>query len=107
MKQLLVFIKKEFAHVLRDKKTLLILFGMPVVQILLFGFALTNEVKDSPIIVVDYARDIASQAIITRLGASQYFKLKRNVLSQKEIIESFRDGKIKAAVVFPDHFNED
>lgn len=107
MKQFLVFVKKEFYHVLRDKKTLLILFGMPVVQILLFGFALTNEVKDSPIIVVDYARDVASQAIITRLGASQYFKLKRNVLSQKEIIESFRDGKIKAAVVFPDHFNED
>ncbi|WP_045457710.1 ABC transporter permease [Sporocytophaga myxococcoides] len=106
MKQFLVFVRKEFYHVLRDKKTLLILFGMPVVQILLFGFALTNEVKDSPIVVVDYARDEASQSIITRLGASRYFKLERNVLSQKELIQSFRDGKIKAAVVFPDHFNE-
>ena len=45
MKQFITFVKKEFAHVLRDRKTLLILFGLPIVQILIFGFALTNEVK--------------------------------------------------------------
>ena len=52
MKQLLTFIKKEFHHVLRDRKTLLILFGLPVVQIIIFGFALSNEVKNAKIVVV-------------------------------------------------------
>ena len=70
MKQLRIFIQKEFAHVLRDRKTLLILFGMPVVQILIFGFALTNEVKNSKILVVDHARDIASQQLVTPFSAA-------------------------------------
>ena len=49
MKQFIAFVKKEFYHVFRDRKTLLLLFGMPVVQIVLFGFALTNEIKNSKI----------------------------------------------------------
>ena len=61
MKQFISFVKKEFPHVLRDRKTLLILFGMPVVQILIFGFALTTEVKNSKIVIVDYAKDDASR----------------------------------------------
>src|SRR5687767_15690998 len=51
--QLLTFIRKEFAHVLRDRKTLLILFGLPIVQIIIFGFALTNEVRNASILAVD------------------------------------------------------
>ena len=46
MKQLLSFIKKEVLHILRDKRTILILLIMPVVQIMLFGFAMTMEVKN-------------------------------------------------------------
>jgi ABC-2 type transport system permease protein len=45
MKQFLSFVRKEFYHVFRDSKTLLMLFGLPIVQIVLFGFALTNESK--------------------------------------------------------------
>ncbi|MFT3795507.1 ABC transporter permease [Flavobacterium sp.] len=107
MKQFLTFVRKEFYHVLRDRKTLFILFGMPIVQITLFGFALTNELKNSKIVVVDNAKDAASQAIITKLEASRYFEIEKAPLSPKEILEQFRGGKIKAAVVFPDHFNND
>jgi len=107
MKQFWIFVKKEFYHVLRDKRTLFILFGMPVVQILLFGFALTNEIKDSQILVVDHARDDASQAIITKLGASRYFKIRKEILSPTEIQDNFREGKIRATVVFPAQFNEE
>lgn len=106
-KQFLTFVRKEFYHVLRDRKTLFILFGMPIVQITLFGFALTNELKNSRIIVVDHAKDVASQAIITKLEASRYFEIEKAPLSQKEILEQFRDGKIKAAVILPDGFDRD
>jgi ABC-2 type transport system permease protein len=107
MKQFIVFVKKEFAHVLRDRKTLLILFGMPIVQILIFGFALTNEVKNSKIIVLDYGRDAASVKIISRIEASRYFEIERQVLNHNQIEAEFRKGKIKLVVVIPNNFNED
>jgi ABC-2 type transport system permease protein len=107
MKQFTTFLKKEFAHVLRDRKTLLILFGMPITQILIFGFALTNEVKNSKIVVVDYAKDMASQNIITKIEASRYFEIEKAMMSAKEIETSFQQGIIKMAVVFPPDFNRD
>jgi ABC-2 type transport system permease protein len=106
MKQLLIFIRKEFYHVLRDRKVLLILFGMPVAQVLLFGFALSSEVKDSRLVVVDYARDYASQQIITKIEASRYFDVEKSLLTHEQIEASFQEGKVKAAIVFPDHFQE-
>jgi ABC-2 type transport system permease protein len=105
MKQFITFVKKEFAHVLRDRKTLLILFGLPVVQIMIFGFALTNEVKNSKIIIVDYAKDIASQQITAKIEASRYFEIEKSVMNPKEISNAFKEGKIKLAVVFPENFN--
>jgi ABC-2 type transport system permease protein len=107
MKQFLVFVRKEFYHVFRDKRTLLILFGLPIAQVLLFGFALTTEIKNAEIVVVDYARDIASQQIITRIAASPYFRIDKAVLSYKDMDKAFRRGKIKCAIVFPVHFYDD
>ncbi len=106
MKQFLSFVRKEFLHVLRDRKTLFILFGMPVVQILIFGFALTNEVKNSTIVVVDNAKDLSSQAIITRIEASRYFQIEKNLVGSKELEAAFRTGEIKMAIVFPAGFAE-
>jgi ABC-2 type transport system permease protein len=107
MKQFIVFVRKEFAHVLRDQKTLLILFGMPVMQILIFGFALTNEVKNSSIVVIDYAQDPVSQELITRIEASRYFEIEKIVLNHQKIEESFKEGKVKLALVFPENFTAD
>lgn len=107
MKQLLVFIKKEFAHVLRDRKTLLILFGMPVMQILIFGFALTNEVKDSNVIIIDQAKDPASQQIISMIRASKYFHIQKIVTDKKEVEVAFKEGKTGLGILFPVNFNDD
>lgn len=106
MKQFATFLKKEFAHVLRDRKTLLILFGMPIAQILIFGFALTNEVKNARIVIVDNAKDISTQRIITRIEASRYFEIQRAMLSAKEIESAFQQGNIKMAIVFPADFHQ-
>jgi len=107
MKQFLIFIKKEFAHVLRDRKTLLILFGMPVVQILIFGFALTSEVKDARIVIMDQANDPASQQIIAKIEASRYFKVDKTVRSHQQMEEALKRGDIRLAVIFPANFNND
>jgi len=107
MKQFITFVKKEFYHVFRDSKTLLMLFGLPIVMITLFGFALTNEIKNSKIVVCDYAKDISSKRIINQLEASTNFEIEKSLLSHFEIESAFKSGKIKLAVVFPANFNND
>ncbi len=107
MKQFFSFIRKEFSHVFRDRKTLLMLFGVPVVQIVLFGFALTNEIKNSNIVIVDNAKDMASQQIITKLASTQYFKINKALLSSSQIDDAFKSGDIKLAIVFPENFYND
>ncbi|HEY2348847.1 MAG TPA: ABC transporter permease [Puia sp.] len=107
MKQLLAFIRKEFYHVFRDRRTLLILFGLPVAQIILFGFALSSEVKNIGITVLDNAHDINSEQIVNRIKTSTYFLVKDPVLHYNEIEERFKDGSIKCALIFPANFAED
>jgi ABC-2 type transport system permease protein len=107
MKQFITFLKKEFAHVLRDRKTLLILFGMPIAQILIFGFALTNEVKNARIVVVDYAKDASSKKLLSRIEASQYFEIEKTVQSADQIEKTFQEGVIKLGLVIPSNFAAD
>jgi ABC-2 type transport system permease protein len=107
MKQFFSFVTKEFSHVFRDRKTLLMLFGVPVVQIVLFGFALTNEIKNSNIVIVDYAKDLASQQIITKIASTDYFKIKKELLNASQIDAAFKTGDIKLAIVFPENFYTD
>jgi ABC-2 type transport system permease protein len=107
MKQFITFVKKEFYHVFRDNKTLLMLFGLPIMQITLFGFALTNEIKNSKIVVCDYSKDISSQRIINQLEASKSFEIEKTIMSHIQIEDAFKSGKIKLAIVFPNNFNDD
>ena len=64
MKQLLTFIRKEFYHVLRDKRVLLMLFGLPIIQVILFGFALSTEIKNTGIAIFDQDKSAGSSALI-------------------------------------------
>ena len=105
--QFLSFVKKEFYHIFRDKRTMFILLGMPVVQIIIFGFALTNEVKNSKIAVLDNSKDVATSAIIHEINASRYFDVERNLYTYSDVESAFKSGTITLAVVFPQHFNED
>jgi len=107
MKQLLVFIRKEFYHVFRDRRTLLILFGLPIVQIVLFGFALSSEVKNIGVAILDNAHDVQSEQIIAKIQSSSYFKVKEPVLNYPEIEKRFKDGSIKCAVIFSANFGKD
>lgn len=107
MKQLLTFVKKEFHHVFRDRKTLLMLFGLPIVLIVLFGFALTTEIKNARIVIADYSKDIATKQIIDKIAASKYFEVEKNILNHDQVEAAFKEGVIKMAVIFPENFNED
>jgi len=107
MKQFLAFIQKEFYHIFRDKRTVLILLVMPILQIVLFGFAITTEVKNVKIAVFDPSNDLSTTRIINRLDASEYFNVYTRLSSSAEIEQVFREGKVILALVFNTGFNDD
>lgn len=89
---------------MRDRRTLMILFGMPVAQVLLFGFVLTNEIKDASIAVLDHSGDSESIALLNKLSSSGYFHIDQMLKSEEELEPAFRKGKIKLAVIIPPDF---
>ncbi len=105
MKQFLVFVKKEFFHIFRDARTMLILLGMPVAQILLFGFAITTEVKNARIAVYDLSRDVSTQQIIQRIQANEYFTLVENLDNPERIDQIMKEGKAVMVLVFDSDFH--
>ncbi|MET3028636.1 ABC transporter permease [Flavobacterium sp. UW10123] len=107
MKRLLAFIRKEFYHVFRDRRTLLILFGLPVAQIVLFGFALSSEVKNIGIVIQDNSHDIHTEKMIRKIQSSSYFHVENPILNYTDIENRFKDGSIKCAVIFPTNFGSD
>ncbi|MBX3006412.1 MAG: ABC transporter permease [Melioribacteraceae bacterium] len=107
MSQLITFIKKEFHHILRDTRSMLVLLGLPVVQLLIFGFAITNEVRNTNIAILDNSKDEATQNIIQRIENSQYFDLKRSLENNSQIENAFRSGKIKLAIIFQRNFQQE
>jgi len=98
------FVKKEFLHIIRDKRSLLVLIAMPVAQILLFGFAITNEIKDASIAILDKSKDVTSQQLVNKILSSGYFKLDSYLNSESEIEQIFREGKVKLAFIIEDNF---
>lgn len=104
MNRFLGFLKKEFYHILRDKRSLFILFGMPVAQILLFGYAITNEIKDVHIGIVDHSKDEVTEKLIDKILASGYFILQDDLKTDKELDEAFKKGDIKEAIIFEHNF---
>lgn len=106
MKRFLAFVKKEFYHISRDKRTLLILFGMPVVQILLFGYAITTEIRDAQVAFLDLSKDNQTLLIKDRILANSYFRSTGELSTHQEIEEEFKNGKTKLVVVFEPGFAE-
>jgi ABC-2 type transport system permease protein len=98
------FVIKEFYHIFRDYRTLLILFGMPAVQLLLFGYVITNEIKDAKIAIYDQSKDQVTQEITQKILSSGYFLLEKNLTNYQEIEQSFREGEIKMVIVFEPDF---
>lgn len=83
-----------------------ILFGMPIAQIMLFGFAITNEVNNVKIAIFDQSKDIETQQIINKISASSYFDIQQEIRSEAEIESVFKKGKVKAVLVFEKDFSK-
>jgi ABC-2 type transport system permease protein len=101
---LLAFITKELRHILRDRQTLTILLLMPLVQVILFGYALRSDVRDVRLVVVDPSPDYATRALRDRLIAGQRFRIVRVSPSMAGVEPLFRQGKADVAIAFEPDF---
>jgi len=100
------FVKKEFFHIFRDPRTMLILFGMPIAQILIFGYVITNEIKDVRIGIYDQSKDEVTREITNKILSSGYFSLYDNLNTDKNIEEIFKEGRVKEVIIFEPDFEK-
>ncbi len=103
-KRFFSFVKKEFYHIFRDKRTMLILFGIPIAQVLLFGYVITNELKNVKIAVWDKSKDHVTLEIINKITSSGFFELYKNINREEEINEIFKEGKVREVIIFEQDF---
>ncbi len=104
MKQFVSFVIKEAKHIMRDKRTMLILFGMPLVLMLIFGFAITNDVKNVRTVVVTSSMDHLTRQAVDRLAASEYFTITQVVATPRDAERIIRGQKADMAIVFGPDF---
>lgn len=107
MRQFIIFVRKEFFHIFRDVRTMLILLGMPVAQMLLFGFAITTEVRNTKIAVFDPSQSMETREIKERFQASEYFSINEEIHDISRINDVFKYGDIGLVLVFSDNFESD
>jgi ABC-2 type transport system permease protein len=100
MIQFYSFVKKEFRHIFRDRRTILIMLGMPIVQIILFGFAISTELNNERVAVLDPSHDVLTHRITNEINASEYFSVVGNVSNADEVDAGFKKGNIDMALAF-------
>lgn len=98
------FVGKEFNHILRDTRTLMVLLVMPVVMIVLFGFALSTELKNVKVGVYTPSSDVFAQKLISRIDASEYFTVVLDASEKEELDAAFLNNNIEVAIIFQENF---
>ena len=106
MRKFLIFTQKEFYHIFRDRWTTVLLLVLPIAMVILFGFGITTEIKNTRFAVFDQSRDVASQGIVNKLSNSEYFTLEQYLTEPEEIEGIFKKGKIGLLIIFGERFYE-
>lgn len=104
MNQFISFVIKETKHIVRDRRTMLILFGMPVVMMLIFGFAITTDVRNVKLTVVTAVMNPRIQQVVQRIDASEYFVVTHTVSNTQEAKQLLADHQADMAIVFSNDF---
>ncbi|AEV30655.1 ABC-type multidrug transport system, permease component [Sphaerochaeta pleomorpha str. Grapes] len=107
MATLFAFVKKEFYHIFRDRWSLIILLLMPVMMLILIGFAMTTEVKGTTFRVLDPSFDESTREIVETLTQSGYFTFGGYLADEAEIDQVFRQGKAGLVLVFSSRFESE
>ncbi len=106
MRRFYGFVIKEFLHILRDSRSMVLLFGLPVAQILIFGYVVRNEIRNVNIAILDHSKDVVTREITQKIFSSGYFHLKRELNHPDQIKKAFQRGEVREVIVFEPGFGE-
>lgn len=107
MKRFIGFVKKEFLHIFRDIRTLIILFGIPAAQIMIFGFVVSTDIKNAGVAFLDLSKDEITLKLSDKICSSEFFNKTEDLLNWNEIDRTMKKGKTKAVIVFSKNFGKD
>ena len=106
MRRLKALLIKEFIQMRRDRLTLAMMLALPVIQLLVFGFAINTDVKHLPTIVFDQSLQQDSRELLSALTASEYFDIKYTAKSFQEVNDSIDSGRTKVGIIIPPDFTD-
>lgn len=104
MERIKQMVIKEFIQVFRDRRTRGVIFGTPLIQLIVFGYAVTTDVKDVSLGVEDKDRSVMSREVVDRFVRSGYFRLERYIHGDRQLQELLDKGKLQAVLRIPEGF---
>jgi ABC-2 type transport system permease protein len=104
LKRIWAVIQKEFSQTLRDRSSMILLFGLPVIQVLLFGYAINMNIRHIPLGVVDQSKDFQSRALVENFVNSEYFDWKMDLPDEKALSRAMDAGQVQAGLIIPPNF---
>ena len=99
-------IRKEFIQILRDPRTLILVLVIPIMQLLLLGYAATNDVRNVPLAVFDQDRGPAARALLDAYRTADYFRIEYDVDSESELRILIDDGQARAGLIIPPNYSQ-
>jgi len=106
MNRFKAFVIKEFRHLLRDPRTVIVLFTIPIIQLMVFGYVISTEIKNTKIAVLDFSKDESSQELINKIVASGYFELELELSGTHQIEQVFQSGRAKEVLIIGPGFGK-
>lgn len=104
--RIIPIIHKEFIHIIRDPRSLVIAFMLPIVMVLMYGYVMSFDIKEIKLGILDEDRSPVARDIIQQLTSSNYFKITRRLENRREIETAMFKREILAALIIPGHFGE-
>jgi len=103
-RRMATIVRKEWLHIIRDPRTLALVIVMPVMMLILLGYAVANDVEDLPLAVADLSRTDASRTLLEKLSASGFFMVTHVAQNETEILEMLDAGTVKAGIYIPEDY---
>ncbi len=103
--RLLSIIRKEFIQITRDRRTLVIILIIPIMQLFLLGYSATTDIRNVPLAVLDQCRCSESRALLDAYRAAEYFCLAYDVGSEAELRTLIEQGEVRAGIIIPPDYN--
>ena len=97
-------LRKEFIQMRRDRLTFALMIGIPIIQLILFGYAIRTEVRNLPTVVLDESHSQESRSLVSVMEQTQNFRIAGSALSRKEVRDWMESGRARAAIVIPPDF---